>query len=241
MPSDGVHVMKKKKKKTETTYCLIVERLNDPLAAFSGNKHHLSNEKRLRLDNLTADHFAAYRRHGTLDISCSCPGSKILAQESIRTGETADGEAPAGRGLERGSDDVDLVGVHLVHSSDKLGLATGSSLGSGIAVLGAGNSDAGAQGTAFGWYAVDRVVEVVCPFAIDVASGQTSSASIGSGSGGGGGGRGALLHRERKVHQQELVSNFRGHGDMHHGCLKNDYLLHSDAARKGAAGRGLEF
>jgi hypothetical protein len=130
-----------------------------------------------------------------------------------------------------------MAHVHLVNSSSKLGFSVDSLLCSGIVALGAGNSDSGAERTALGWCAIDGVVKIVCPFAIDVASRQTGSTGVGRGSGSGS--RGALLYDQRdpplakpQLGSYKAVASNGARTDWAHGCIPSSRQHDSQGSRR---------
>ncbi len=72
-----------------TTHRLVVEGINDTLRALSRREHHLHHKERLRLDELAADHFAANRRHGALDIRRRRARRKVLPHDGKRARQAA--------------------------------------------------------------------------------------------------------------------------------------------------------
>lgn len=75
------------------THRLVVKRLNHPISTLLTLKDHLGNDDGLDLDQLAARDDTAHGRHGALDV-CRCGARrKVLCHDSIRSSQTADGQA----------------------------------------------------------------------------------------------------------------------------------------------------
>jgi hypothetical protein len=97
------------------THRLVVEGLNNPLAALSRYKDHLDDDERLHFDNLAALHLTTDGGHGALHVGGRGSWCKIMTHDGVRAGKAANGHSH-GRGSRwrrrANVDEVLIVEVH---------------------------------------------------------------------------------------------------------------------------------
>ena len=89
------------------TYSLVVERCNGLLGALAALEHNLGNNEGVRLDDFAAVHQSAHRCHRALNVGGRRAGRKVLGQDGVGAGQSANRHTTPRRGRS-GALDVDL-------------------------------------------------------------------------------------------------------------------------------------